>query len=308
MKVLITGGAGYLGTELVGGLAAEDAVSELTIFDNLSRRNHNLFLGHSVPDKPIRFVQGDILDTRTLGKLVAESDVVVHLAARVSTPFADADFHGLDQVNHWGTAELAYLLREHPGKRLLYVSSASVYGASESPLDHDSLPRPKTAYGVSKWRGEQALAAAGPETECIVMRCANVYGYSRSMRFEAVINRYLFDAQFNRRLTVHGSGEQHRAFVHVKNAVRVFTAAVMGQIPEGTYHLVERNMTILEVAQAVGEVYPDLELLFIEQDMRLRNLLLGPDPRLEAMDLFQPGDFAAQLREFAARFSFAPPA
>ncbi len=307
MKVLITGGAGYLGTELVGALAAEEEVSKIVIYDNLSRPNHNLFLGRGLPEKPIRFVQGDILDTRTLGKLVADSDVVVHLAARVTTPFADADFHGLDQVNHWGTAELAYLLREHPGKRLLYVSSASVYGASESLLDHDSVPQPKTAYGVSKWRGEQALAAAGPETDCVILRCANVYGYSRSMRFEAVINRYLFDAQFNRRLTVHGSGEQHRAFVHVENAVRVFTAVVLGGVPAGTYHLVERNMTILQVAQAVGEVYPDLELLFIEQDMRLRNLLLGPDPRLEAMELFESGDFVDQLRAFAGRFSFAPP-
>ena len=72
MKVLITGGAGYLGTELVGAVAAEDAVSELTIYDNLSRRNHNLFLGHSVPDKPIRFVQGDILD----GTVEAEARIV----------------------------------------------------------------------------------------------------------------------------------------------------------------------------------------------------------------------------------------
>ncbi len=308
MKILVTGGAGYLGTELVGALAREPAVTEIVVYDNLSRQNHNLFVAEQLADKPVRFVQGDILDTRTLETLVADADCVAHLAARVSTPFADQDFHGMDQVNHWGTAELAYLLRKHPGKRLLYVSSASVYGASDEPLSHDSSPNPKTAYGISKYRGEQALTTLGEETEVVVLRCANVYGYSRSMRFEAVINRYLFDAQFNRRLTVHGSGEQHRAFVHVKNAVRVFTAAVMGQIPEGTYHLVERNMTILEVAQAVGEVYPDLELLFIEQDMRLRNLLLGPDPRLEAMDLFQPGDFAAQLREFAARFSFAPPA
>jgi len=307
MKILVTGGAGYLGTELVGALAREPAVTEIVVYDNLSRRNHNLFVAEQLANKPIRFVQGDILDTRTLDKLVADADAIAHLAARVSTPFADQDFHGMDQVNHWGTAELAYLLRKHPGKRLLYVSSASIYGASDAPLSHDSEPNPKTAYGISKFRGEQALTAAGEDTQTVIIRCANVYGYSRSMRFEAVINRFMFEAQFNRRVTVHGSGEQHRAFVHVDNATRVFMAALLGGIPSDTYHLVERNLSILEVTDVLGAVYPGVEMLFIEQDMRLRNLLLGPDPRLAELAVFEPGDFEGQLGEFASRFSFVPP-
>jgi len=307
MKVLVTGGAGYLGTELVGALAREPSVTEVVVYDNLSRRNHNLFVAEQMAGKPIRFVQGDILDTRTLEKLVAEADSVAHLAARVSTPFADQDFHGMDQVNHWGTAELAYLLRKHPGKRLMYVSSASVYGASDAPLSHDSSPSPKTAYGISKYRGEQALTTLGDETEVVVLRCANVYGYSRSMRFEAVINRFMFEAQFNGRVTVHGSGEQHRAFVHVDNATRVFKAALLGDVPSGTYHLVERNLSILKVTESLMSVYPKVEMIFIEQDMRLRNLLLGPDPRLEELGLFEPGDFVEQLGQFASCFSFKPP-
>ena len=111
MKLLVTGGAGYLGTELVRALAARPEIEEVVVYDNLARRNHNLFLAERLLSKPIRFVQGDILDTRTLEKLVADADAIAHLAARVSTPFADQDFHGMDQVNHWGTAELAYLLR-----------------------------------------------------------------------------------------------------------------------------------------------------------------------------------------------------
>src|SRR6056297_3665371 len=135
MKVLITGGAGYIGTELTHALAAMPAVDKITIYDNLSRGNHNLFLGErKLPSNKVRFQHGDILDSRKLKQIVAEHNVVFHLAAKVTTPFADAHSHLFEQVNHWGTAEVVYAAEEAGIEQLIFLSSVSVYGSSDQEL------------------------------------------------------------------------------------------------------------------------------------------------------------------------------
>lgn len=307
MKVLVTGGAGYIGTELVFALSQADDVSELTIYDNLARRNPNLFIVHRLPAATIRFVPADILDTRRLREEVARADLIYHLAARVTTPFGQDDPHAHEQVNHWGTAELSYLVEESSAKRVVYVSSTSVYGASDKPAGRDSVPNPSTPYGWSKLRGERTLARLGGRHEIYILRCANVYGFNVSMRFDSVVNRFMFDAQFTNRLTVNGSGQQHRPFVHLRTACRVLLAFGRGQLPPGSYDLVTRNTSILELARTVQSLYTGLELLFIEQDLKLRNLEVLPDPRLQELAPFPPAkSLRDDLDELRRHFAFAP--
>ena len=94
MNILITGGAGYIGTELSNILAKDEQVNEVVIYDNLSRENYNLFLGHKrEKHEKIRFVHGEILDSRSFKKALEGIDVVYHLAAKVTTPFANIDSH-----------------------------------------------------------------------------------------------------------------------------------------------------------------------------------------------------------------------
>lgn len=112
MHVLITGGAGYLGTELVELCASDPQISTITVYDNLSHGRHGLFTGAKLTGAEIHFVRRELLDTRSLRAAVKNVDVVVHLAAKVSTPFASGDPHAFEQVNHWGTAELSYALEE----------------------------------------------------------------------------------------------------------------------------------------------------------------------------------------------------
>jgi len=124
MKVLITGGAGYIGTVLTKNLVKSPEIEEIIIYDNLSRKNSNLFLGDRLPNaEKIKLVNGDILDLRKLNRVLKDVDVVYHLAARVSTPFAnvDADFH--EQVNHWGTSELVSAVEESNVRKFIYTSS-----------------------------------------------------------------------------------------------------------------------------------------------------------------------------------------
>ncbi len=306
MKVLVTGGAGYVGTALADALASLEAVDQVVIYDNLSRSNPNLFISESLTSGKIRFVRGDILDTRLLARELEGVDLVYHLAARVSTPFADADFHGLDQVNHWGSAELSYLLETQPVGRVVYLSSTSVYGASDGGVDLDSKPQPRTAYGISKLRGEQMLERLSGNMPVHIVRCANVYGYNKSMRFDAVINRFMFDAHFSGRLTIHGSGQQTRAFIHIDSLVRCLLAVGMDGALPGVSNLVERSATVEDIATEISKLYPSLELLYIQQDMRLRNLMVAPDPRVDALSVLDTRALAEQLSDLRTRFAFEP--
>src|SRR5690348_12836656 len=139
MNVLITGGAGYIGTELIKLLVNNNEINKIVIYDNLSRPNFNLFLGQKFQGyHKISFVKGELLDSRGLRRVLKDIDVVYHLAAKVTTPFANADAHVYEQVNHWGTAELVYAVEESKVRKFIYTSSTGVYGSSEQEVDEQA--------------------------------------------------------------------------------------------------------------------------------------------------------------------------
>ena len=205
MNVLVTGGAGYIGTELVNLLVSNPSVDKVIVYDNLSRMNYNLFLGLKLQRHPkLSFVKGELLDSRSLRKVLKGIDVVYHLAAKVTTPFDSSDSHVYEQVNHWGTAELVYAVEESNVKRFIYTSSSGVYGSSSGAVDESTIPNPKTFYAISKLRGEEHVRRLFDKIDTYIFRCGNVYGYSKSMRFDSVINKFVFEANFNRIVTDSG--------------------------------------------------------------------------------------------------------
>lgn len=307
MKILITGGAGYIGTELTSALLQENpAIEEIIIYDNLSRPNYNLFIGrHDFPKGKIKFIQGDLLDSRKLKKALKNTDIVFHLAAKVSTPFADQNPHLFEQVNHWGTAELVYALEESPVKKVIYSSSVSVYGSSSEMVDVDSPINPKTFYGISKMRGEEHIQRLFDKMPTYILRLGNVYGYSKSMRFDAVINRFMFDAQFHKRITINGNGEQHRAFIHIdKTANLLSKIALTNEIKPGRYDLVEDNLSVNYIADALLDIYPGLEMIFVNQHMKLRDLKVRPNTVINEKIDIPVRTLREVLNVFKENFSF----
>ncbi|MCF6359253.1 MAG: NAD-dependent epimerase/dehydratase family protein [Cyclobacteriaceae bacterium] len=306
MRILVTGGAGYIGTALVERLAESSTVSKVVIYDNLSRGNYNLFLGENLSETSnISLVQGDILDTRSLKKSMKDIDIVYHLAARVTTPYANLDPHIYEQVNHWGTAEVVSAVEESGVKQLVYLSSTSVYGASDKQATETTAPNPKTFYGNSKLRAEKHVERLVDKDRAVIIRAGNVYGFNQSMRFDAVINRFAFEANFSKKISIQGSGKQSRAFVHIDAISQVLSELPFKELPSDTYNFAISNYSVLDLVDVFKELIPDLEFIFVDQHQELRNFELDINLKVaQFIDLPKAGELKDELSEFLGKFSF----
>ena len=151
-------------------------------------------------------------------------------------------------------------------------------------VNHETSPDPKTFYAISKMRGEQHIERLQKKGfNAKIVRCANVFGYSTSMRFDSVINRFMFDAHFARKIAIHGDGEQYRSFIHIDRAVNVLANMMSGNLAAGAYDLVGANYSINTIADSIKEMYPGLEMIFMDQVMIRSNLKVKPDERLDSL-------------------------
>jgi UDP-glucose 4-epimerase len=306
MRVAVTGGAGYVGYSLVRALLSpEHPASEIVVYDNLSRANYALFTAERLDAKPIRFVHGDLLDGRRLARAIQGAATVYHLAARVTTPFADHDAHAFEQVNHWGTAGLATAVEEAGVAHVVYVSSVSVYGTGDQDAHEATPPQAQSFYGISKLRGEDHVRRLADACRIHVIRSGNVYGHNPAFRIDAVINRFLFEANFVGRVTVHGGGEQTRSFIHVDKLAGLLAALHDPAAPAGTWNAVEHVLSVSEVIAAIRELFPDLETIFINQHMPMRSSRVRTPCQLTRWIPLPDRSLADELRAFRDRLSFA---
>lgn len=307
-NILITGGAGYIGSALVTQLVNNKEVKSITIYDNLARKNYHFFLGTPLQQKAkLSFIDGELLDSRKLTKALKGIDTVIHLAAKVTTPFADADPHYFEQVNHWGTAELVYAVEASSSvKKFIFASSVSVYGSSSDLIKEGHHTNPRTIYGISKMRGEEHVARLFDKINTQILRLGNVYGYAQAVRFDAVINRFMFDANFNGRIAINGDGKQHRPFISINKLSSIIEQVCFNnEIPSDYYNVVDNNLQVLDIVDVLKELYPEMEFTFINQHLKLRELLVSPETKLKQyVDFGKPGVLKDDLMTFKENLRF----
>jgi UDP-glucose 4-epimerase len=303
VKILLTGGAGYIGNELVYRLSEETSIEEILVYDNLCKGNYNLFTGlRKVPGKNVRFTQGDILDSRSLRSAMRGVDLVIHLAAKVPTPYADQDPHDFEQSNHWGTAEVVYAAEEESVGRFIYLSSQSVYGHGE--VKNTEHPRvPTSYYSISKMRGEEHVLRLMEKISVQLVRCANVYGYSKNLRVETEINQLVFDAHFSNRVAIHGDPEFTQTYISLYRLVEVLAQMVNQNVESDVFNLSHLSVSSMDMVEGLKVIYPGLETIFVDQHIPLHDLTMECDRRLAPL-LPNDTSIVEDLQKFKELFTF----
>jgi len=306
VKILITGGAGYIGTQLCYALDKIKSVEKVLIYDNLYRGCKNLFISnYKFSRAETYFLKNDILDSYTLKKVIMDVDVVVHLAAKVLSHFSDPDPHVVEQVNHWGTAEVVHAVENSNVKRFIYLSSASVYGVSEEELDEQYEPAPLTSYGISKRNGEKQVQRLFSRMPTYILRCGNIYGFSPSMRFDTVVNKLMFDANFTGKISIHGNGNQHRPIIHEGRVVTLLLKLLQTELPGGIYNVVDENISINRIGETISSIYPDIEKLYINRNIAMRDVKIKSNDDIDALIETPQRSLQELLVDFKKRFSFS---
>ena len=249
MGILVTGGAGFVGSHLVERLARE-APHPIAVFDNLYRgRTENL----AACSNRIRFVKGDIRDRHTLGRLTRGIQVVFHLAAQSNVIGAANNLRYSTSSNIAGTLNVLEAARQNGVRRVVFASSREVYGDPSSlPVAETAPLVPKNAYGMSKVAGEMCCAMlAGSKLETVVLRLANVYGPRDRDR---VIPLFLENALRGRPLMLYGGG-QVLDFIWIDYVVTALIRAGLGDHIPGPVNVGSgEGIRIAELAQRILEL------------------------------------------------------
>ena len=234
VRVLVTGGAGFIGSHVVDRLVSEGY--GVRVIDDLSTGKLENIAGHLGRGR-VEFVKGDVRDVSVVRKFVDDVDVVVHLAAVTSVPFSFRHPNLTYDVNVWGTWSLLRACAEEKIDRFVFVSSCAVYGEPEFlPVDEKHPANPISFYAASKLAAERyCLALSGDEFfGSVVLRLFNVYGRRQGVNdYCGVITRFIDCCRRRVPLVVYGDGSQTRDFVNVRDVVEAVLAAVQNEDVEG---------------------------------------------------------------------------
>ncbi len=255
MRVLVTGGAGFIGSNLVDAFLSRG--SEVRVLDDLSTG-----FAENLPERA-EFVEGDVADPVAVAKAVAGVDLVIHLAAHRAVLRSVEDPLATDTANTHGTLTVLKLAVDAGVRRLVYASSSSVYGVDPPmPTPETAATRPVSPYGVTKLAGEHycRVFAQLYGLETVSFRYFNVFGPRQrpDSAYAAVIPLFIKALREGEAPIVHGDGQQSRAFTYIDDVVAanlaVATAsssACAGQV----YNIASsESHTLLELLDVLGGI------------------------------------------------------
>lgn len=274
-KILITGGAGYLGSSVTEQLLRDG--HEVTVFDNLLFRQDSLL--HLIHDRKFRFVSGDVRDQKQFKKLILENELIIPLAAIVGAPACDRAPLDAKQVNF----DAISFLEKNRSKeqRVLYPTTNSGYGikSGDTFCTEETPLTPISLYGQTKVDAENLILANG---NSISLRLATVFGVSSRMRLDLLVNDFTHRA-FHDGTIVIFEKDFKRNFIHVRDVARCFSFCVKNfdQMKNEAYNvgLNEANLSKEELAYKIKEHLPHFYIHFSDysSDPDQRDYIISND-------------------------------
>ena len=271
MKVLITGGAGYIGNYVVGEVLKNG--HEVRVLDSMLWGDDALEPLRDNERLEVR--KGDIRHIEDISYAMEDCDAVIHLAGIVGDPACSVNEQATQAVNVEATKSLVEVCKLHDIQRLVFASTCSVYGASElMELNEGSYLNPLSLYAESKIDSEEIILHethdmfSDNEISSTILRLGTIFGWSRRMRFDLVVNLLTAKAVLEDDIPVYG-GEQYRPLVHVHDAARAFAEVLEADEEEVSHQIFnvgdnELNYQIKKVGRIVEENVDDAEVRFVE--------------------------------------------
>ena len=261
MRVLVTGGAGFVGTNLT--LSLLEHGYDVKIFDDLSTG-----LEQNIP-KDAEFINANILDTSKLNNAIKECEVVVHLGARGSVPRSIKDPIATHDVNSSGTLNVLEAARSS-SSHYIFSSSSSVYGSNMTlPKSEDMVLRPLTPYAASKMSGEALSLAYAKSYELPVstFRFFNIFGpWQRpDHEYAAVLPKWISKCSKGDEIEVFGDGLQTRDFTYVGTVVNIILSCISKKIlhPEPVNLAYGNNISLNQVLEIMKLNFPNLKVKYL---------------------------------------------
>ena len=268
MRVLVTGGAGFIGSHLVKALVSRGF--SVRVLDDLSRGSLRSL--DPVLDS-IEFVRGDVRDGGVVAGLVRGVDVVVHLAALVDAFESLGNPRLYSDVNVGGTLNLC--MASGNVKTFVYASSAAVYGEPvEVPIREDHPLNPINPYGASKVASEAYVKAYSNihGYRPVILRIFNVYRPGQTKSYAGVIEEFRRRLTSGKPLLIHGDGLQKRDFISVWDVVEAVVKAIEVEEEQGVYNIRSgKAVTIRELAELMARIAgrKDVEISTQNQDQEI---------------------------------------
>ena len=225
MKILVTGGAGFIGRYLTEHLLKNN---EITIYDDLSSSTGEKI--SPLINKGVKFVKGDILDFKLLSESSKNFDIIIHLAAKSDVSESVIHPEITTSVNLNGTINVLKCCAQNKIKKIIFASSAAVYGnCKDLPITEESKTEPLSPYGASKLSAENEIKRYASEFgfDAIILRMFNVYGVGQNDLYSGVISVFLKNIAQNKPLVIYGDGEQTRDFVSIYDIVQAFDHVIL---------------------------------------------------------------------------------
>tara|TARA_B100000767_G_scaffold273878_1_gene305285 strand:- start:784 stop:1716 length:933 start_codon:yes stop_codon:yes gene_type:complete len=211
-KILITGGAGYIGSVLIPLLLEKNY--HVTVYDNLMYGGDHLV--HYVSNKNFQFVKGDVRSSADLSAATKNKDIIIHLAAIVGYPACSGDPKLATNVNVQGTRNL--LKNSSKNQTIFYASTGSNYGSLDEVCTEDSKLNPLTVYAKTKTKAEELVVKRG---NFMAFRFATAFGIAPRMRLDLLVNDFVYKMMSQNYLVVYEK-DFMRTFIHIKDIARSF--------------------------------------------------------------------------------------
>ncbi|GAB3669313.1 SDR family oxidoreductase [Halopiger thermotolerans] len=268
--VLVTGGCGYIGSKLVPQLLDDDRVAEVTVLDSLTAGSPANLAG--CIDESLQFRRGDVREYGDVENAMRDADTVVHLAAITGADSTHDRRSETFAVNRDGTENVLTAAGKFDVETVVFASSCNNYGrAASTDIDEETEQDPLNPYAESKVESEQLLREAADEYgfDATALRMSTNYGWAPGIRFNLVVNHFVFRGLTDRPLTVYGDGTNWRPFIHVEDAARAYAHAALNpdSWPQTVYNVGQNdgNFRISEIAEIVRtELERDLDITYLE--------------------------------------------